>query len=84
MRKRSRPDRGGVKITAAIIICYVPSTLSLLRILTNDAGFKVLSCFSPFVEHISQCDDVTVETLLFSAKFDAEYSPTGVISKIYR
>ena len=52
--------------------------------LINDAGFKVFICFSPIIEEISQSDNVTIETLLFSDKFDAEYSPAGVITKIYR
>ena len=51
--------------------------------LTNDAGFKFLSCFSPIVEQISESDHVTIKTLLFSEKFDAEYSPTEIITNIY-
>ena len=62
--------------------CYNQTTAKLELI--NDAGFKVLSCFSPIIEQISQSDDVTIETLLFSAKFDAEYSPAGIITKVYR
>ena len=62
--------------------CYNQTTAKLELI--NDAGFKVFTCFSPIIEEISQSDNVTIETLLFSDKFDAEYSPAGVITKIYR
>ena len=52
--------------------------------LTNDAAFKFWSCFSPIVEQISESDHVTIKILLFSEKFDAEDSPTEIITKIYR
>ena len=52
--------------------------------LTNDAAFKCWSCFSPIVEQISESDHVTIKTLLISEKFDAEYSPTEIITNIYR
>ena len=45
---------------------------------------KVLSCFSPIIEEIAQADNVTIKALLFSTKFNAEYTPRGVISKIDR
>ena len=52
--------------------------------LTNDAVFSFWSCFSPIVEQISESDHMTIITLLFCEKFDAEYSPTEIITKIYR
>ena len=52
--------------------------------LTNDAAFKFWSCFSPIVEQISESVHVTIKTLLFSETFDTEYSPTEIITKIYR
>ena len=52
--------------------------------LTNDAAFNFWSCFSPIVEQISESDHMTIITVLFSEKFDAEYSPTEIITKIYR
>ena len=51
---------------------------------TNDAAFKFWSCFSPSVEQISESDHVTIKTLLFSEKIDADYSPTEIITNIYR
>ena len=52
--------------------------------LTNDAAFYFWSCFSPIVEQISESDHMTIITVLFSEKFVAEYSPTEIITKIYR
>ena len=52
--------------------------------LTNDAACKFWSCFSPIVKQISKSDHVTIKTLLFSEKFDAEYSPTEIITNMYR
>ena len=52
--------------------------------LTNDAAFNFWSCFSPIVEQISESDHMTIIPVLFSEKFNAEYSPTEIITKIYR
>ena len=62
--------------------CYTQITAKLELI--NQSGLKVLSCFSPIIEEIAQADNVTIEALLFSTKFNAEYTPRGVISKIDR
>ena len=60
--------------------CYDQVTAKLE--LGNDTEFKVLSSFSPIIEEISGSNDATIETLLFSEPFHAEYSTTGIITKI--
>ena len=61
--------------------CYTQITAKLELI--NQSGLKVLSCFSPIIEEIAQADNVTIEALLFSTKFNAEYTPrvycTGIM-----
>ena len=52
--------------------------------LTNDVAFNFRSCFSPIVGQISESDHMIIIIVLFSEKFDAEYSPTEIITKIYR
>ena len=62
--------------------CYDQVTAKLE--LGNDTEFKVFSSFSPIIEEISGSNDATIETLLFSEPFHAEYSTTGIITKISR
>ena len=53
-------------------------------LLQVERSAKVLSSFSPIIEEISGSNDATIETLLFSEPFHAEYSTTGIVTKISR
>ena len=49
----------------------------------SDSGLTILTCFSPVIEEICESDHVTIESLLFSKKFNAEHC-NGIITSIHR
>ena len=61
----------------------VPQTTAKLE-LRSENECKVFSCFSPVVEKICGCNNVSVEALLFSEGFDADCNDRGVITAIRR
>ena len=61
----------------------VPQTTAKLE-LRSENECKVFSCFSPVVEKICGCNNVSMDALLFSEGFDADCNDRGVITAIRR
>ena len=64
--------------------CLEQATAKLELFSDSTNEHKVLTCFTPILEKICVSSNTSINSLLFSDKFDLEYSNDGIITTITR